>query len=160
MESFPLPSWFRRLLGTLKREQYEPQGFFFWLFTFSFLTWLPTPPLCVWAHSEGYCSKSAWIIQEDTLLWFCSYLFWFLCPRKTTLVSTIFIYFRFLGWIWHCLILNFLHLIQLRSEWIRGTLYSNNFKENVWRNFTEFMFLIFESKILCLNAWQYFCKQI
>lgn len=36
MDSFPLPSWFLRLLGTLKREQYEPQGFFsdFLLFLF------------------------------------------------------------------------------------------------------------------------------
>lgn len=36
MESFSLPSWFLRLLGTLKREKYEPQAFFFCLFTFYF----------------------------------------------------------------------------------------------------------------------------
>lgn len=150
MESFSLPSWFLRLLGTLKREQYGPQAFFSVFLLFLFLTLLPTPPLWVWAHSEGYCSKSAWIIQEDTLLWFCSYLFWFLCPPKTKLVSAIFLCFSFLRLLWHCLIIKwnvlvrigFLHLIHLRSEW-RGTLYSNNFKENVWTNFTEFMFLIF-----------------
>lgn len=44
MESFSLPSWFLRLLGTLKREQYEPQAFFFFcLFTFFNFTSHTTP---------------------------------------------------------------------------------------------------------------------